>query len=562
MPIILSSDKTQLTELGSKMAYPVYLTIGNIPKGIRRKPSHHGYILLAYLPATKLEHISNKSARRRALANLYHSCMGKITQPLRKAGAQGIETARADGFIHQCHPIIASLSMDYPEQLLGCCVRKGLCPTCPVSRANIGQSTNDCGPRDLKLILEALETADQGQTIYANACSKAGIKPVHKPFWKNLPYTHIFRSVTPDILHQLYQGVIKHLISWLREICGDNELDARFRRLPPNHNVRNFMKGISGLSRLTGKEHGQISHLILGVITGIQLPSGVSSNRLIRAVRGMLDFLFLAQYPLHTTETLEFVSNALKQFHAHKAVFIDLGVRDNFDIPKLHALHHYIMYIELYGTTDNFNTEYSERLHIDYAKDAWKSTNGKDEYPQMTAWLERREKIFQYERFIRQKSHPHQIPPTPTLDIVYQRPLKMTKHPSRKGVTLAQLSSHYGAVDFQDALAQFVAQLQDPQLRGTRLQRAASNIQIPFNTVHVYHRIKFIEVDPYAVGGPRESVVDSIHVQPARKDSRGRPIPARFDTVLINDGTGEDIGVTGSFYLTQSFFPSKIVSLV
>ena len=31
-PVIISSDKTQLTEFsGNKQAYPVYLTIGNIP---------------------------------------------------------------------------------------------------------------------------------------------------------------------------------------------------------------------------------------------------------------------------------------------------------------------------------------------------------------------------------------------------------------------------------------------------------------------------------------------------------------------------------------------------
>jgi hypothetical protein len=34
IPVILSSDKTQLTAFGNKLAYPVYLTIGNIPKGI------------------------------------------------------------------------------------------------------------------------------------------------------------------------------------------------------------------------------------------------------------------------------------------------------------------------------------------------------------------------------------------------------------------------------------------------------------------------------------------------------------------------------------------------
>lgn len=62
IPIIIS-DKTQLTTFGNKTAYPVYITIGNLPKEIRWKPSHQAQILLAYLPTTKLEHIKNKAAR-------------------------------------------------------------------------------------------------------------------------------------------------------------------------------------------------------------------------------------------------------------------------------------------------------------------------------------------------------------------------------------------------------------------------------------------------------------------------------------------------------------------
>lgn len=35
-PVIIATDKTQLTQFsGSKSAYPVYLTLGNIPKALR-----------------------------------------------------------------------------------------------------------------------------------------------------------------------------------------------------------------------------------------------------------------------------------------------------------------------------------------------------------------------------------------------------------------------------------------------------------------------------------------------------------------------------------------------
>ena len=72
VPIIISSDKTQLTTFRNKTAYPVYLTLGNLPKNIRRKPSRQGKILLGYLPTTKLDHVANKESRRRSLANLFH----------------------------------------------------------------------------------------------------------------------------------------------------------------------------------------------------------------------------------------------------------------------------------------------------------------------------------------------------------------------------------------------------------------------------------------------------------------------------------------------------------
>jgi hypothetical protein len=61
VPILLSTDKTQLTSFHNKCAYPLYLTISNIPKEIRRKPSMHAYILLAYLPTTRLSHVTNKA---------------------------------------------------------------------------------------------------------------------------------------------------------------------------------------------------------------------------------------------------------------------------------------------------------------------------------------------------------------------------------------------------------------------------------------------------------------------------------------------------------------------
>ncbi|THH18507.1 hypothetical protein EUX98_g8944, partial [Antrodiella citrinella] len=402
VPVIISSDKTRLTKFKGKSAYPVYLTIGNIPKDIRRKPSMQSQILLAYLPTTRLEHITNKSARRRAVANLFHTCMGRILQPLESPGEHGMQMTSGDGVVRDCHPIFAAHIGDYPEQVLITGVKTGQCACCTVPAKEIG----DHGPghpthpfRDLDAVLKALETV--GDAARSAACKAVGIKPIlPQPYWKNLPYANIFLSITPDILHQLYQGVIKHLVEWVKTAYSVEEIDARCRRLSPGHHVRVFTKGISSLYQLTGREHADIARILMGLVADMPLPDGASPVRLVRAVRGILDFLYLAQYPVHTADTLALLDEALDRFHDNKQVFIDLGVRTTWCIPKLHYLRHYAYLIRRLGTTDNFNTEYTERLHIDLAKDAYEATNAKDEFPQMTRWLERREKIFRHERYI------------------------------------------------------------------------------------------------------------------------------------------------------------------
>ncbi|KAJ7841520.1 hypothetical protein B0H14DRAFT_3694203 [Mycena olivaceomarginata] len=512
IPILLSSDKTQLTMFGNKSAYPVYMTLGNIPKEIRRKPSRRAFVLLAYLPTSRLTHIKNKAARRRSLANLFHACLSFITEPLQDAGVTGIKIASGDGKLRRGHPIVACYIGDYPEQLLVTCVKTGSCPT--------GQTTHD--HLDLANVLDALDQLESGGTTYMRACTEAGIKPVVHPFWEKLPYTNIFLAITSDVLHQLYQGVVKHLIGWLKTSLGEAELDARCRRLPPNHNIRLFMKGISHLNRVTGREHDQISRFILGIIIDMKLPGGHSPVRLVKAVRGGSRLHLYGQYPMHTTETLIALEAARMLFHRNKDVFVDLGIRDGFNLPK--------------------------RLHIDLAKDAYHASNRKDEFSQMTLWLERKEKIQRHSQFVDWKFRGSPLPPiieNLNPGIIYERKLSMAKHPTHKSVKFNTLETEYGATFFRDALSRYIVGLTDPELTTKQIERESNSFDVPFNAVPVFQRIKFTAADPYAKEGPSDSIVDSVHVQPSKMAKNGDEIPARFDTVLVNTGNGGKTGTTG-----------------
>ncbi|KAG0696713.1 hypothetical protein DFH29DRAFT_991633 [Suillus ampliporus] len=149
--------------------------------------------------------------------------------------------------------------------------------------------------------------------------------------------------------------------------------------------LRYFSKGISLVSQWTGTEHREMQRVFLGVLAGTVQPT------VFRAARAVLDFIYYAQYHAHTSQTLDALKNALDEFHTHKHIFTDLGVRDDFNIPKLHSMMHYVDSIKSRGSADGFNTEFPERLHIDFTKNA---------YPQMTKWLMRQEMVDQFTAYL------------------------------------------------------------------------------------------------------------------------------------------------------------------
>ncbi len=313
------------------------------------------------------------------------------------------------------------------------------------------------------------------------------------------------------------------------------------------------MRGISSLSRVTGHEHDQICRFFLGLVIDIRLPDNLSNVRLLRSVRAILDLLYLAQYPIHTDSTLGLLTDALSRFHANKEIFVKLGIRAHFNIPKFHFLSHYVELIKTFGTTDNFNTQYTERLHIDLAKNAYAATNHKDEYEQMTIWLDRKERIHRHDQYIKWRLAGAHIPKRvdwvpPSLNPHWE--LTMAKRPTQHAVPLNRLQDLYGAPLFKVALRRFISATNNPDQTRRQLESSLWGLRLPFTRLPVWHSIKFTQFD--LITG-KYSTSDAIHAQPTRNDKYNRPIPGRFDTALINDGTGKEHGVKGTFERLHSW---------
>jgi hypothetical protein len=235
------------------------------------------------------------------------------------------------------------------------------------------------------------------------------------------------------------------------------------------------------------------------------------------------------------------MDDALKLFHDNREIFVQLGIRMHFNIPKLHSLQHYRHSIEYFGTTDNYDTAYTERLHIDMTKNAYRASNSRDEFPQMTCWLSHREKVQNHNLFVtwRLSGHPDVRSFSRPSPITHASHIAMTQHPTHKAVSFSNIVDAYGAHDIKELLIKYILSQAHLDLTDAQVRNVVQTYMLPFNSVPVFHKVRFWLGDPQN-REYTDDIEDVAHVQPAQFDARKRLVAGCFDTVLV-DNLSEDL---------------------
>ena len=185
------------------------------------------------------------------------------------------------------------------------------------------------------------------------------------PFW----------CFAPDLLHQLHKRVFKdHIIKWATECLEgglrEKEINDHFCMMPQGNNLWHFQKCISIISQWSGTEYKNMEKVFLGVL----------QNQVSYMLFALLSTSSTITIFSHTQWTLSRnsslprlcftpISNTLLIRAFEKIVTTSISIN--------YILSQYIESIISPGSVDEYSTKSPERLHIDFAKVAYWSTNKK-----------------------------------------------------------------------------------------------------------------------------------------------------------------------------------------
>jgi hypothetical protein len=115
---------------------------------------------------------------------------------------------------------------------------------------------------------------------------------------------------------------------------------------------------------------------------------------MVRAVRALLEFIYLSRRNIHDTESMEQMKDALERFHENVEAFVETGVRsENSTPPRQHSMMHYIKAIRLFGAPNGLCTSITESKHKYAIKGPYQRSNHYKEMGQMLTTNQRLDKL-------------------------------------------------------------------------------------------------------------------------------------------------------------------------
>ncbi|KAH7908355.1 hypothetical protein BJ138DRAFT_1012981 [Hygrophoropsis aurantiaca] len=571
--IVAASDKTPVTRhTGGLKMHPTFVTLANISSDVRMKATAQAWKCVAFVPIVEFD--VNSEYQTILQSRLWHKCMDKVFVNLKIAAKVGTFMPDPFGELRYVFTILVAWQADLPEQQLIADVARSASPVTTAITQNFGDAfahPSRLGNDTLKLLHDLSKRVDPWKLDeFQKESKKLGLMGVNLPFWRNWDHSCPSDFLVPEILHTCHKFFFDHVLVWCKEVLGNDELDARYRVQQKRIGTRHFDEGMSHVLQMTGREHRDIQRTIIPVI------AGAVEDDFLRAIRALIDFIYVAQNPVHTPSSIADMQACLAEFHSYKGAILKAearrgknGAKDDFCIPKLELFQTFAIAAWNVGSLIQFSADVSERLLITHCKQPFTQTNHQRNFTeQVVRILDRRERIRMFDIYALLNVHHQNLTNlvqeenefiAAETDPLYawisailpdERPLAgprpirnhflkgvlsgdasaafhLTKAPDER-LTLQEAATKFALIDFPYALADYARGIWSPY--GERFTSPSEDIG--FGSIRVWHKFRLQLVSKF-----REHVIMPSRVVQALPPSANAKF-GKCDVVLLDQSLG------------------------
>jgi len=242
VPIIGLSEQTHLTTFsGDNKALPEYMTIGNILSQTRKSPAQMPILLLVLLPVPPKftgESARANEAQEQTNEDTLQAVFDLVLAPLQAVAHAGMVMDCTDGKTRLCFPILLASIAGHAEHAALQGIGSKSCPKCDVPCEELGRD-----PRRIYETRTYMRYREKG--LRHELAEAAGIEEYFQRLGVkigNNPFIRLDRVSPadlhkPDILHNIYLGLLKDMMEWVEGFLKTHKrqqaFDNRGKHIPP-----------------------------------------------------------------------------------------------------------------------------------------------------------------------------------------------------------------------------------------------------------------------------------------------------------------------------------------
>jgi hypothetical protein len=114
---------------------------------------------------------------------------------------------------------------------------------------------------------------------------------------------------------------------------------------------------------------------------------------MVQTLSAFMDFCYLVRQNILDESTLDSIDAAVGRFHANRVIFEDVGIRNNFSLPRQHSVKHFKLLIQMFGAPNGLCSSITESKHIKAVKEPYRRSSHFEALGQMLLTNQRIDKL-------------------------------------------------------------------------------------------------------------------------------------------------------------------------